>query len=373
MLKKAIAVFLSVLTLGTTLCVPVYAEEERTAAEIFATDEAVRYYSKVEVGGNAIRLGGFNSVDGIECKTREDVIAMEESLRRGNYILVTTDKMDITQEEFDLFFNTTFQPMYSVYGDRTYKATELYWEMEMGKLYVYKPSFDDAIEQLRTTGWVSNLTQLEILNSSVVADYTEWYYEERAGTVVYEFNDKIPSWYSTGFLQIESNIDARVCLECMSDRTLYVFYVKANEPFLVKVKAEGMQVRVINEQPLKAGEETLVYNNNIKIREDQHTENTPYILDITKTVAKYDIPPLADVDEKPNYSWENRFEFEEITDFPKEEVIVDTDVEDTEIRPEEDVNRQLIFRIIFIAVIAVCVISFVVWYWIKKKQSETIK
>lgn len=306
--------------------------------------------------GNPVRLGGVNQIDRVVCQSEEETRALEERLRRENYILVTTDDKEISDEDFELLRQAN--PPYSEFFDR---ESEFNWDMKMEKVYMYVPSYNDAMEQLRAGRNIDSVTRVELTTSTVVLSYAMWYFKERAGTVVNEFNDNIPSWYTrTGFLQIISPIDAVITLDCWQEHTRNVFYVRANEPFLVKVKASMHAILSVNTKEDVSLEEESLKLNRFVVRVE-NTEDDPCVMDITEFVTKYDIKP-ADISGKPDYSWTNK-------DNPDASVQESLPVESAVVQDEENQesgDNKLLWRIFFAglwlaviaaAVIAVCVIK----------------
>ncbi len=249
-----------------------------------------------EIGDSlTVRSGGINKLDGITCSTQEDIFALEEELRNSDYILVNTDNMEISEEEYQLLSQTT-----TGFTDYIQRDNLYYWQLF--KVYLYRPVYDEMIAQLRENGRIDSLLGRAESTSTVVANFGTVYHKQRADQIINEYNDMIPSWDSTGFLLVESPIDACITMKYTSGNYFCELYVKANEPFLVKTKQGGYYITSINAVDIAVEEETLMYNNTVNISID-HTETEPIVLSIEKVVEKYDIAPLENIEEKPDYSW----------------------------------------------------------------------
>lgn len=313
-------------------------------------------------GGNPVRKGGINQLDGVECQSIEETEALEERLKKENYILVTTDDKEISDEDFELLRNG--YPPYSQYFQ---KDSEFGWDMKMYKVYMYIPSYNDAMKQLRAGKTVRSVTRAELSTSTVLIDYASWYFMERVGKTVNEFNDNIPSWCtSTGFLQINSPIDVMITLDCWQEHTFNVFYVRANEPFLVKLKMSMYVVRSVNTlENISLEEEAL--NLNRFVVNVENTEDDPRILNLENLVEKYDIKPI-DISDKPDFSWDNRDNID-IGDIGQESLPIESvEVWDEEEQPDDNTMFwKLLFSVLWITVALAVVIAVIV---VKRKNQR---
>ncbi|RJW77246.1 hypothetical protein DW025_01060 [Coprococcus sp. AF38-1] len=316
--KRLLAAAVMVAMCVSMSTITVHAKEQLkdTFIEEFDPDNLKYYHS---LSGNQILTGGVNELNGIQCTTRNDCEALEKYLRSAGYVLVTTDSKDISDENYDLL-QKEFNSFLSRYMDRD---NEVYWTKY--RVYLNKETYDNAISEMKKDGSFSIETELELIDSSVVLNYAVWDNYDRKETVVYEINDNIPDWWSeTGFLEIYSPVNVMVKLEYRNDWTYHVFYVKANEPFLVKVRAGGYYVRTVNTQDVQEGENTLVYDNNVQVQLE-NTIDEPYQLDISKLTEKYDIMPI-DLSDKPDFSWNNRNNIS-LNDYENGKVKLDYDSE----------------------------------------------
>lgn len=311
--------------------------------------------------GNPVMQGGINKLGGVECESKEDSIALEARLRAKGYILATTDDKDISDEDFETLTEVNYQPPYYQYFDRN---SEFGWDMRMYKVYLYKASLDDALEQLRTEGRVRDTTKVELSTSTVVVDYAAWFFKERIGKVLNEINDNIPSWYTdVGFLEIQSPIDAKVTLELWSEHTYTVLYVKAGEPLLVKMK-EGMHVvRDINYVGIDVKEDTIKPFNNLVVRADTNTIDNPKIMSLEGVVTKYEIPSL-DITNKPDFNWGNKDNLDKTDyDIPVESVVIGEPA-----AIEEPVTEAPKSNLVLIIVTVTLIGGLLIWVLIKMKK-----
>lgn len=313
----------------------VYADENTTFENTFIEEfdpDNLRYYNSL--AGNRVVTGGINSFDGIQCTSEEDCKALERYLRSEDYVLVTTDDKDITDEEYDLF-TSRYDAFLSPYMKRD---NSVYWTMF--KVYINKQTYDDTMAELREKGDISINREVELIDSSVIINYHIWEAATKKGTAVFYINDNISDWWlNRGFLEIKSPVNAMVKLECFDDETYHVFYVKANEPFLVKLRANGYFVRAVNTQEVKEGEDSLIYNNSIHIYTKNDIDN-PYKLDLTKLVEKYNVGSI-DISDKPDFSWENRNNIN-LKDYERGKITLDDEIiqESTQKPTQESSERD---------------------------------
>lgn len=307
--------------------------------------------------GYLIRQGGINSIDGVKCQSKEETIELEIGLRSAGYIQVSGKNMDITEEEFNLFCVGELAAIsYSEYAN---KENEFNWNFF--KIYVDKNCYADAMEQIKAGNRINATTKSELGTSTVVINYSEWYQKERIGQVVQEFNNNIPSWVtSTGFLQITSPIDIVISLEDYSTHTINNFYVRANKLLLVKVREGAYIVKEVNSTTIPEIEEVLPYKNNIQIQES-NTEDNPYILDLEKTVDKYEITSI-DLSGKPDHSYQASENNSDTIDIDSENAVVSTSNVDEK---TEKSNSSIKFIIIIGASLIACIVLFVIY---KKKK-----
>lgn len=254
---------------------------------------ASAYQIRIDDKGNYIRTGGINTYDDVSAESYEDTVALEAALRNSGYILVNTDSMDITQEEFEKFQTYSFWFSDYIRPDETF-----YWTSY--RIYVYSPSYNDYMIQLNESGILSEHTRLEINTSTVVISYAYWHSKSKAGTICDEFNENIPEWFDTGYLEIRSPIDVEVKFHLPIEDTYYVFYASANTPFLVKMKTGGYNVVEVNAHKFEDREKAIIHNNMIHI-EKENTIDNPYVVELKTLVDTYGIES-ADISGQPDYS-----------------------------------------------------------------------
>lgn len=117
------------------------------------------YQIKIDENGNFIREGGINEFDGTKAESYEETVNLEATLRNSGYILINTDSMDITDEEFEKFTQNGFW-----FSDYIRPDEVFYWTKY--RIYVYEPSYNDYMEQLEETGGIEDYTRLEINTST---------------------------------------------------------------------------------------------------------------------------------------------------------------------------------------------------------------
>lgn len=344
MIKRILAVLSASFLLCSFSANLVYAEETEAA-----TEHDIIYYQFED--GIPVRQGGVNSIDGVTAETEEETIALEKSLQSQNYILVSSDEKQISDEEFDKFVNGNYNPPYY---DFLNKDNQYFWER--CKVYVYKPCYDAAMEQLDKKGNVDVLTNGELATSTVLIDYAKWFEKERAGKILDEYNDNIPEWYTeTGYLCITTSMTVDVTLELVYEHTFYKFRVTPQKPFLVRLKAGEYNVRVLNQTNVTETEATLPYANTIQVW-SECTEENPYLLDLTTTIKTLGVEPL-NPDEPFIEGTEEQYTLTE------ESVEVTNDTDDT-----NDNKSQRIWTIIFIAVGSAAVLAVIIMIGITKRK-----
>lgn len=276
-----VAGLLSALLVGSSITtIPVYATQQTTEPT-----EAASY--QLDDDGNWFKQGGLNEYAGVKAENREETEKLEEQLQHSNYILINTPDKEISEEAFqsfyaeDWWFNT-----YIKEGNEFYDTQY--------KVYVYKPSYDDFMEG-KETGILQTYTRDEITYSTVVLSYAYWYSKDRAGTLDDQYGDNIPSWVENiGWLEIDSPADVLVTLHLMDEDTYFEFPVKANQPYLVRMKAGSYNVTNLNTYNIPSAEVALPYENAIQIAPD-NTEKEPYVLNLERVLQKYrnDIPDIV--------------------------------------------------------------------------------
>lgn len=294
------------------------------------------YQIKIDSNGNFIREGGINEFDGTKAESYEETVNLETVLRNSGYILVNTDSMDITDEEFEKFIQYNFW-----FSDYIRPNEIFYWTKY--RVYVYEPSYNDYMRQLEETGGIEDYTRMEINTSTVLISYAYWYSKDKAGTVCYEFNDNIPEWFKTGYLEIRSPIDIAIKLRLPVEDTYYVFYVSANTPFLVKMKTGGYNIVDVNALEFKDRETAIVHNNMIHI-EEENTLNKPYVVNLQKLVEKYNIPS-ADISGQPDYS------IGQNQNIPEKKTVVEEPQEEKQPQQKKKISGIILAAVIIIVII----------------------
>ncbi len=312
--------------------------------------------------GNLIAIGGRNEFDEVKANSREETKRLESTLLLNDYILVTSDKMSILYDDYVKFRDS------HLFWFSTYIVDEEpYWSSK--KLYVYKPSFDDYMEQLDSESGLKRYTIEEISNSSVLIDYAYWDNLDAIGTVSDIFNDNIPSYCDTGYLQIDSNINCEVKLLQAGTRRYYIFYVHKGSPFIVKLPTGCYHVVGVNNTDIpdniyNSGESTLPYNNQIQLQ-TQHTIDSPYLIQLYELSEKYKLKDV-DISGKPDYSVVNDTEFYPIEDIEDNTAVIsDTDNSENE--------KQPVDTFVWVLLISICLVG-IIWLIVTigkhKKEGE---
>lgn len=348
------AIFIVILALSVVFSTTVYA------------DVGDRY--KVHEDGNWFAMGGINQFEGVKAQSREETQNMEANLIAKDYLLCSTNDMMITDAEYMAFIS-----YYRPFWFSEYMANEPFNWTKI-KVYIYKPCFVDFIEQLETQS-VKEYTRDEINNSTVVLNYAIWDDVEKVGTISDEYNDNIPEWYKSGYMEIRSPVDCSIKFWHSDSNRYYVFYISKDNPFLIKVRQGFYHLVEINSLEVNnnvddAGEETLPYNNQILIY-DNCTYDNPYVIDLYNLCNKYNVKDI-DISGKPDLSIDQNQDIPDApstdVDIDKESTIVqDDDKKDSE--PDSFSWRNLILWI----VIGLAIVGVVVYEIreIKKKEDDS--
>lgn len=355
---KAASCLLALLTIPVTSA---YADDSLSASDI--PDKVWVHWENC----NPFRLGGVNKIDGAACQSKEETEALEARLRNEDYILINTDDKDISDEEFELLCgNQRYYPPYYEYADLNSGGKAFNWDMKMRKIYVYRPSYDDVMEQLKERGQVKSETQIEMSSSAVLIDYGYWFFADRVGKTVNEYDDNIPSWFpeeNTGYALIKSPIDVTIRFFRCSSQTYYEIPVTGSVPRLVKMKKGRYIIEEINRTSISIQESTLSYNNDFQI-DTINTKDDPYVISIDETVEKYGIEPMTP---------------EEITEEEKEEEQKKLTEERTIVEEQEKQEENQKFWTVTILLIVLGVILLaalvivIVMLIVKKKYSKYSK
>lgn len=288
--------------------------------------EAIDWSAVYNSDNDQYKNGGVNSFCDETCSTQEDTDNLNDFLQHNSdYILVNTHNKDISDEDWQLICDNKSVFPFKYYLNSDYEFGYTYY-----KVYVYKPLYDIIINHLKNGDKIDDITQTYFSYTAVVVNDAEWFYRERAGRVVQEFNDNFPIRYQHfGFIQFESPIDCEIKIRNTHDNIYNVIYVPHDKPFLVKLPYAAYEITDINAVNMPRNEETLgTYGNNTFYLSEDFTEENPKIISIERAVEKYDIQPM-DISDKPDFSWENR---ENITD---EDLAEDRTVDNDDYVPQD--------------------------------------
>ena len=249
------------------------------------------------------KRGGVNTFCHETCNTQEDSDNLEAFLN-GNpdYILINTYNKDISDEEWK-----TIKENLNLFPFDYYLNEDFEFGFTNNKVYVYKPLYDITMKHIQNGEKTDQMTQTYFSSTAVVVSDSQWFYRERSGQVVQEFNEHFtPRDTVFGFIQFESPIDCEIKIRNTHDNIYNVIYVSHDEPFLIRFPYGAYEITDINFVEMPQDEETLgAHNNNVFFLDDRFTEKEPKIITIEAAVRKYDIQPL-DISDKPDFSWENR-------------------------------------------------------------------
>ena len=305
---------------------------------------------------NLLAIGGINSYDEVDAQSRYETEILEYTLLNDGYIQVSGEGRDLSDEEYERFVkdnNLWFVPYMEINE----------FNLVFRKVFVYKPVYDDYMEQKYGGSGEEEYTIGELITSTVVLDIAFWEYAEKSGTFDDEINDKIPSYSVTGYLEIHSPINCEVILWNDELNRYYRFHIEKDTPFLVKLKRGSYRVTEINGYTVNTridddGEDALPYHNRIQLLAE-HTKDNPYLLDFTKLTIKYD---LIDVDKMEET--DEKKPLPTRVPVPKEEVQV-KDIED-DAKKSNGTN----FVIILVVIIILLLLASGIITFIKKREVD---
>jgi hypothetical protein len=324
---------------------------------------------KIGEDGNYIYEGGINKFRGTFCETRQDAQDLEQTLLGLNSVYVREGDAGsaISDEDVELLLSsksTTF--FFSEYLTADTDKT-LY------KVYLYKPSLTDALDQLRDGDFLSDTTMAELLASSVLINYSYYDSKERAGTTIYEFNDRLPADAAVGYIEILTPIDLDVTLLRENDGTYVNFAVQGGVPFYVKVRAGRYYVTGVNNLELSESTsyfEKSLKNNNIfyvGLNDTGMSIDDPCVIEFTDYIEKYaKTLEITDISGRADYNLNTDKSTYETKEIENESVAV-SETKEEEVTDTMKQNR-MIYVIICIA-LAVLAIAFAAF--IRKRESKT--
>ena len=313
-------------------------------------------------GANWFKSGGLNKFDGIKAENREETKAIEDRMYAENYILCSTDEKEITDEELSILRTGAF------WFNKYLKDDSVHWNSD--KVYIYKPTFEDFIEQYHSGGF-ELYTNIEMNNSTVVLRYFIWDELELAGSESDLINENLPDDYTVGYLEIRSNVNCEVKILQSSTRRYHTFYVRRNEPFLVKLLSDCYHIVGVNKTDIpnnidNNGEDTLPYNNQIQVL-PHNTRDNPYILELYELNSKYKIKDI-DIDGKPDY---NLLTEEREYSIPVDEKATIIEEEPLENAPAENVPFTITPLMVLFLILVGLLILWGIAVWLKNKSKET--
>lgn len=246
--------------------------------------------------GNFIHTGGINQFSGVKFEdTNESLERLEQLLRQYDYVCIYGTHQQISDEEYDKYFmdlDVVFSLGFEDYAPKNTNTPYEVFYQQFVNIWLYRPSYEDYKASLDASGSVAGWTLNEIRESTVIVHYGVPYSLSKVGKVLDEVNDRIPVWYDTGYLQITSPKDVKILTYHGQESAYYEFYVKANEPYLVKLKSGGYKISEVNGKAIADQEEFLPFKNNVEIVPNTCTEFEPYKLELEELLANRDIPSI---------------------------------------------------------------------------------
>lgn len=306
--------------------------------------------------GMIVCNGGLNEYNGKAFGSREEALITDQDIRNKNYVLVSTDLKEISEEDYQILYDGGFWFTSYLNSDNL-----LQWTKD--KVYIYKPSLEKYLDEMKTSNEADLYTLMEIEISGIVFAYDYWYSKDKVGKISGEFNDNISPWNSPAYMEIDSPIDIEIVLENKEQKTFYIFYVSKDTPFAVRLPQAQYNVISVNAVEIEQYEEVLPSSNIIVLNEEHADRDNPYVVNITELVNKYSIPSI-DLSGKPDLSLDQN------QNIPEESTIVynkdiigqyydeyhnDTS-ENTD--SEKDTNKNIYIYIV-VCVLAIIVINMI--------------
>lgn len=364
MVKKLFSAFAGLLLSVTMAVTMTVSAAELTTEDIPKDTDPYKIQYQYDDRGNWIRIGGVNSFCGVRVEdTQEDCEKLEKIVKGYDYICVWGEHSEISDEEFDKYLKDDPQGLGIAYytRDNTGDPKEVYYK-RFCNVYLYRPSYQDYKDAIDGDGTVMSWTLMELRDSKVIINYGLPYAKSKVGKIIDEVNDRIPVWWDTGYLLIKSPKDVKILAYHGQESCYYQFYVKKNEPYLVKLKSGGYKLMEVNGVDVADQEEFLPFKNNIEIVPDTCTEFEPYELDLEEYIDKRNIPSinLDETIEKDNTEKEIAYE----------NLYEDVEKEKTEVgyKSEEDKNK---FWSLFAAgIMLLLLVIAVIVYIIKDRKNK---
>lgn len=235
--------------------------------------------------GNVVPEGGMNSYQGVRVDTKEEALALEDRLIADGYVLFRKDR--ISERDWALLMMPDVHLLFQDWLE------EDSYPPDRCHIYVYGKTYKSALSQLETQPYLEWYTELEFAVSTVLVNYLPFDARELVGTQSEIFNEKVKDTVAA-WLLIRSPVNAEVRLKQVSTLQYYLFYVAADEPFLIRLPYGQYEVSVINA--------VLIYKDDgyFNLSPDA-TEQSPKELSLQALCEGYSVP-AGDIAGKPNYS-----------------------------------------------------------------------
>lgn len=258
-------------------------------------------------GSFNLKYGGVNSYNGKDFTDKSDAVLTENQLRKNGYILISTDRKEISDEDFQILKNMNFW-----FND--FIDDKLRWQFD--KIYIYKPLLDKCINEQKNRGALSEETVTEVMDSTVVFAYEYWHFKDKIGQLSDEFNDNIPDYFDSGYIEINTTENMVITLIHWDLKTYYRFYVSKNTPFMVRLPLGHYKVADINAVEIGPMEQALPLSNMVYLTSEYSDRDNPYVMDVSKVINKYIIPE-GDISGMPDLSLDKN------QNIPEERTVVD--------------------------------------------------
>lgn len=299
-----------------------------------------------------IRIGGLNRFNGKDAKTREEAQQIEFQMAGCDYM----SESELSEAERKILIQGNF--WFSSYLKKN-DFVKLYT-----KTYLYRPLIEKIFKETADGQLLTHTRKGELMSSTVVIDYSHWHFNDLAGTFDDEIDDMIPSYYSTGYMQIISPVSCNIVVWNAELNRYYRFYVTKNTPFLVRLKSGSYHIVECNNMIVKNrisddGEDTLPFKNRIQINEDWTKEN-PYIVELEEFAIKYQLKDFEFTEEEA--------ETERPTFIPSEIPTEQTQLKD-KITDKEKQDKSADFITMFSIIAFLLLIIFITIYIIIKVKN----
>ncbi len=243
--------------------------------------------------GRIIVSGGRNEYDGIRNQSRQESKELAEKLSSENYVLISGSHKEISEEELRLLTD----------NDMSFFWFTAYLEMDEDnyQVYVYRDSLKDYINAVQTDTFVPFQPyglDAELSYGAVMIDYSLWDSVEAVGTYSDEWGSRIQDNPYVGYLYVSTPVDVVITFESTTKKVYYEIPFSAENPQPVRMLYDTYIIRHINRLNVDSYEETLPFENYIRISETHSDADNPYILSLYEFADKYDLIEIEENTER---------------------------------------------------------------------------